>query len=59
MARARMIRFRAVACLAVVTLCSTFAFAHHGFGGRYDRSAPIYLEGTVLEAYFAFPMPRS
>ncbi|MEO1018550.1 MAG: hypothetical protein AAFY56_12790, partial [Pseudomonadota bacterium] len=31
------------------------ANAHHGFGGEYDRGAPIYLEGTVVSAYFGYP----
>ncbi|MEO0632074.1 MAG: hypothetical protein AAFY46_15325, partial [Planctomycetota bacterium] len=40
---------------ALAALFGTLALAHHGFGGRYDRAAPIYLEGRVLEAYFGFP----
>ncbi|MEM9764015.1 MAG: hypothetical protein AAF968_16160 [Pseudomonadota bacterium] len=49
------VRLRVVALSAMVAVGGTLALAHHGFGGRYDRSAPIYLEGTVLEAYFGFP----
>ena len=40
---------------AVLTLLGAGAAAHHGFSGRYDRTAPIYLEGTVIEAYFGYP----
>lgn len=29
--------------------------AHHGFTGRYDLSAPIWIEGTVTQAYFGRP----
>lgn len=36
-------------------LAATAALAHHGFGGSYDRSAPVYLEGTVQRAYFGQP----
>lgn len=31
--------------------------AHHGFGGRYDRSTPIVLAGTVNRAQFTPPHP--
>lgn len=31
------------------------ARAHHGLGGRYDRSAPVWLEGPVTTAYFGQP----
>lgn len=31
------------------------ANAHHGFTGRYDLSAPIWLEGIVTQAYFGRP----
>jgi hypothetical protein len=40
--------------------CAAFgstAVAHHGGGGRYDASRPIYLPGTVLEASFTPPHP--
>ncbi len=33
------------------------ARAHHGFGGRYDRTRPIYLEGVVRTASFRPPHP--
>jgi hypothetical protein len=29
--------------------------AHHGFSGRYDRSAPVWLAGTVTAASFGLP----
>jgi hypothetical protein len=29
---------------------ATFAEAHHGFNGRYDRSKPLYIEGHVAGA---------
>ena len=44
----------AVAAVMAVLL-GGIAAAHHGFAGRYDRSAPIYLEGTVVQAYFGYP----
>jgi len=31
------------------------AVAHHGFGGEYERGAPVYLEGTVVHSYFGYP----
>ena len=31
------------------------ANAHHGFTGRYDLSAPIWIEGVVTQAYFGRP----
>lgn len=32
--------------------------AHHGFGGRYDRNNPVYLEGLVVSAFFGQPHPE-
>jgi len=29
--------------------------AHHGFGGEYNRSQPIYLSGVVKSVYFGYP----
>lgn len=43
------------ALAAASMLVAAAALAHHGFGGAYDRSAPIYLEGTVERAYFGYP----
>lgn len=37
------------------TMASGFAWAHHGFGGRYDLEGPVWIEGQVLEAYFGQP----
>lgn len=34
---------------------TTLAFAHHGFNGRYDLSQPVWIEGTVVNAYFGPP----
>lgn len=31
------------------------AFAHHGFGGRYERGRPIWATGIVEAAYFGQP----
>lgn len=31
------------------------AQAHHGFDGRYDLAAPVWVEGVVVEAYFGNP----
>ena len=44
-----------VKAAVVLMLLGAGAAAHHGFTGRYDRSAPIYLEGVVVEAYFGYP----
>lgn len=33
------------------------AFAHHGFGGRYDTRVAIYLAGTVHRARVGMPHP--
>lgn len=45
--------------LITISLYLTFYIddtgAHHGFGGKYDRSKPIYLEGKVINAYFGYP----
>ena len=34
---------------------SGIARAHHGFDGRYDMSAPVWIEGVVVDAYFGNP----
>ena len=31
------------------------ARAHHGFDGRYNLAAPVWVEGVVVEAYFGHP----
>lgn len=31
------------------------AHAHHGFVGRYDLAAPVWIEGVVVKAYFGYP----
>jgi len=48
-----MIHAKRVVALACLTAGA--ALAHHGFGGAYDRSAPVYLEGVVEQAYFGCP----
>jgi hypothetical protein len=47
------IALSAIACLSVLSLKT--AIAHHGFDGAYDRSQPIYLEGTVKEVSWQSP----
>jgi hypothetical protein len=41
--------------LAVGLMLAGAARAHHGFDGRYDLASPIWVEGTVVEAYFGHP----
>ncbi len=43
-----------VATLALLLLAGAAA-AHHGFTGRYDRSQPVWIEGTVIAANFGYP----
>jgi len=31
------------------------ARAHHGFDGRYNLAAPVWIEGLVVEAFFGHP----
>lgn len=51
-------------CLAALLFLATMVavmvpvLAHHGFTGRYDLSAPIWLEGSVTEVYFGQPHPE-
>jgi hypothetical protein len=45
----------AVALLAPVMWSAALADAHHGFGGRYDKSQPLYVEGTVTTATWNLP----
>jgi hypothetical protein len=47
------------ACLVGLSVVpfATAAQAHHGFTGRYDTNAPLWLEGTVQSAAFAPPHP--
>jgi hypothetical protein len=44
----------AAAAAALVTVVGS-AFAHHGFGGRYNLAEPVWIEGIVREAYFGQP----
>jgi hypothetical protein len=49
---------RRVFLLALAGLAPAWkAHAHHGFGGRYDRSRPIWLSGTVTRIGAAPPHP--
>lgn len=47
----------AVAVVTLLTLMApaTYAQAHHGFGGRYDRSKPLYIEGQITQATYIQP----
>lgn len=47
----------AVAVVTLLTLMApaTYAQAHHGFGGRYDRSKPLYIEGQITQAAYLQP----
>jgi hypothetical protein len=42
---------------AALLLGPASAKAHHGFGGRYDTSRPIWLAGRVVRASFSPPHP--
>ena len=39
----------------VMLASATFADAHHGFNGRYDRAHPLYVEGVVTQATYTLP----
>lgn len=41
--------------LALGLVFASGARAHHGFDGRYNLAAPIWIEGVVAEAYFGHP----
>jgi hypothetical protein len=45
----------AVAVLLTVLGPASFADAHHGFNGRYDRSKPLYIEGQITQATYIQP----
>lgn len=40
---------------ALTLLVAGNASAHHGFDGRYSLSAPVWVEGEVVDAYFGHP----
>jgi hypothetical protein len=42
----------------LLALIPVAVMAHHGFGGRYDRSAPVLVQGVVVNAYFGQPHPE-
>lgn len=45
------------ACVLLAVLPAA-VMAHHGFGGRYDRTAPVLVDGVVVSAYFGQPHPE-
>jgi hypothetical protein len=47
----------AVAFVVLIALVAPapIAQAHHGFGGRYDRSRPLYIEGQITQATYIQP----
>lgn len=48
---------RRVLILGGASLLAAPAYAHHGFGGRYDLARPIWIEGVVTRTTFAPPHP--
>lgn len=46
------VRLTVAFCFALV---AGSAWSHHGFSGSYDLSAPVWIEGEVLSAYFGQP----
>jgi hypothetical protein len=44
-----------IGVLALMSGIGAQAEAHHGFGGRYDKSQPLYVEGTVTTATWNLP----
>ncbi|MGL4576724.1 MAG: DUF6152 family protein [Burkholderiaceae bacterium] len=50
-------RRNALLGLAALLTIPGFARAHHGFGGRYDTSKPIYLSGAVVSSRWGMPHP--
>jgi hypothetical protein len=51
----KMLRYAVGAALALGFLVAGGARAHHGFDGRYDLAAPVWIEGVVVDAYFGHP----
>jgi hypothetical protein len=45
----------AVAALLTALAPVTYAEAHHGFNGRYDRSKPLYIAGQITQATYIQP----
>lgn len=41
--------------MAIGSLMLLALLAHHGGGGRYDASRPLYLRGRVIQARYGFP----
>lgn len=57
LSRRLMLAQGAVAFTAAILANNRGALAHHGFGGRYLVTQPIYLEGVVRAASFRPPHP--
>jgi hypothetical protein len=53
--RTLMRKVTTTAAVAGAALSASQADAHHGFTGRYNRSAPIYIGGRVERANFGYP----
>lgn len=51
----RVIRKAIGTALALGLILAGGARAHHGFDGRYNLAAPVWVEGVVVEAYFGHP----
>lgn len=53
----RFCSFLAAAAFVAMSLATVGgdASAHHGFGGRYDLTRPVWIEGVVKQAYFGQP----
>lgn len=51
----KMLRCAVGAALALGLIVASGARAHHGFDGRYDLAAPVWIEGVVVNAYFGHP----
>lgn len=41
--------------MALGFIVASGARAHHGFDGRYNLAAPVWIEGVVVETYFGYP----
>jgi hypothetical protein len=56
MSRERVMLWTARVTVALcVALAAGSAWSHHGFSGRYDLSAPVWIEGEVVSAYLGQP----
>lgn len=48
-------RSSGLTALALGLILANGARAHHGFDGRYNLAAPVWIEGAVVDAYFGHP----